>query len=163
MSERRNRRRSEKSHGFWEIVERVVNGLSEALGLGHGMIITGFVLGFIFVPLLTTIVFFVTLYWVSYPGAAKRHFERFSRYIRRAGQRLSDAAFTRDTHATDPSFDDVARDEPPPPKQPRTTPSELRERFEALDKRAKSIEAFVASEEYRLEREFKRMGDEKDQ
>ena len=89
---------------------------------------------------------------------------RVRSYIRRIGHRLSDAAFTREhrTAATDPMFDDVAVDEPPAPKRPSTSSSELKDRFEALDKRAKSIEAFVASEEYRLEREFKRMGDEKD-
>ena len=158
MSKRKHRRRCRKSKGVWGMIDRVVHGLSEALGLGHGMIITGFVLGFIFVPLLTAIVFLVTLYWVSYPEQARRHLERVSSAVRRAGHRLSDAAFARDTRttATEPNIDD----EPPAPKRPRTTSSELRKRFEALDQRAKSIEAFVASEEYRLEREFKRMGDD---
>ena len=57
MSKRKQRRRCRKSKGVWGMIDRVVHGLSEALGLGHGMIITGFVLGFIFVPLLTAIVF----------------------------------------------------------------------------------------------------------
>ncbi len=164
MSKRKHRRSCKSGKGVWGICDRVVHGLSEALGLGHGMIITGFVLGFIFVPLLTAIVFLVTLYWVSYPEQTRSHFERVSSYIRGAGHRLSDAAFTREPRraATEPSFDDTTGDESPTPKRPSTTSSELRERFEALDKRAKSIEAFVASEEYRLEREFERMRDDKD-
>ena len=164
MSKKKHRRRCKNSHGIWGMWDRVVDGLSQALGLGHGLVITGIVFGFIFVPLLTTIVLLVTLYWVSYPEQARSQLDQVSSYVRRAGHRLSDAAFTRERRrtATDPRFDDVAVDEPPAPKRPSTTSSELRERFEALDKRAKSIEAFVASEEYRLEREFKRMGDEKD-
>ena len=160
MSKRKHRRRCKSGNGVWGMIDRVVDGLSQALGLGHGMIITGFVLGFIFVPLLTAIVFLLTLYWVSYPAQARSHLESVSGFVRGAGQRLSDAAFSRQTRdtVTEPSFDE----EPAAPKRPATTSSELRERFEALDKRAKSIEAFVASEEYRLEREFKNIDDAKD-
>lgn len=158
MSKRKHRTSCKSGKGVWGIIDRVVHGLSEALGLGHGMIITGFVLGFIFAPLLTAIVFLVTLYWVSYPRQARRHLESVSRYVRRAGHRLSDAAFASkaDDTVTEPAFDA----EPPAPKRPRATAAELKERFEALDKRAKSIEAFVTSQEYRLEREFKRMDDQ---
>lgn len=155
---------------MWSVIDRVVDGLSKALGLGHGLVITGFVLGFIFAPLLTAMVFFVALYWVSYPESAREHLEKVSTYIRRAGQRLHDAAFARraETAAAGPGFEEATAPRSPGSadgssgrREPHhTSLSELRARFEALDERAKSIEAFVTSEEYRLEREFKRMDDE---
>ena len=145
-------------------VNRVVDGLAVASGLGRGLVIAGFVVGLASTPLLTAVVFFATLYWVTYPDEARGHFDRFSAFARRAAERLSDVAFAprRQCHATTPDYDEP-NEAHPAPQTPSPSPmssARLRERFEALERRAKSIEAFVASEEYRLEREFKRIDGE---
>ena len=153
----RHHKRSTRRKGIWRIVDPVVDGLSRALGLSHGIIIAGFVCGFIFVPLLTAMVFLVTLYWVSYPDQARKQLACVSSYVRgvlRRIKRATDAMDKRNRTAKSTSDGD-----PRTANRPPLSRAQLRARFEALDKRANAIEAFVASEEYLLEREFKRMRD----
>ena len=151
---RRHWRRPRKSHGH---IDRVVRGLSDAFGVDRWVVITAFVLGFVFAPLLTAAVFCAAWYWATYPKQARAHLEWLSGHARRVFQRLVDATFERrgPRVATEPDFDTADPVEP----ASSTSASDLRQRFEALDRRAEAIEAFIASEEYRLEREFRRIDD----
>lgn len=143
-------------------VSRMIHGLSDAFGVGHGVIIAGFVVGWVFVPLLTTLVFLGALYWMSHPDQAGRQVKQLTAWVRRAARHLSEVVIPGPgPRATEPDFAQPPDDEQPepPPRHSRSV-GELRRRFEALDRRAKSIESFVASEEFRLEREFKRIDDD---
>jgi phage shock protein PspC (stress-responsive transcriptional regulator) len=154
MNKKKQRRRRHARAGMTGIIHRVLDGLGDALGIGRGLVIAGFVVGFVFVPLLSLAVFLGGWYWISYPEQTRRHFRRISAYA----QRVSAAAFATNTRATAPQPDIDERETnassaSTPNKQSPTT-AELRARFESLDARARAIEEFVASEEYRLEREF---------
>ena len=168
-----------RSGGCWVngAISRVIRGSKDATGLGKGPVITLYVLGFIFMPLLTSMLFLGMLFWTTNPAKAREGVDRFTDHMKRAGRHLNDAAFgqpKRSHRATEPEFDideDEIFEEPTPKKARRTrepdtsrepeTPAQsakdLRERFETLEERARAIEEFVASEEYRLEREFKKM------
>jgi len=163
MNKKKQRRRRHARAGMTGIIHRVIDGLGDALGIGRGLVIAGFVVGLVFVPLLSLAVFLGGWYWTSYPEQTRRHFRRISAYAQRAAQRVSAAAFATNTRATapQPDIDECETDTSSastPNKQSPTT-EELRARFESLDTRARAIEEFVASEEYRLEREFRGLQD----
>ena len=175
----RKRRRHNRHHkrdgcGFSGVIHRVLAKSRELTGLGHGMTIALYVLGFIFAPLLTGLIFVAMWYWTTYPDNARRNAEHLSRKARETAQRMRGDPFTGTRGprpVTEPDIEefdaveDVVESAPrrePPPRNPRTNgePSnarELRDRFERLDRRARAIEEFVASEEYRLQREFDKM------
>ena len=68
MSRRHYRdRRSYRRRGP---IKRVTRGLADAFGVARGVVIAGFVLGFVFVPLLSLAAFLVALYWVNSPDRA---------------------------------------------------------------------------------------------
>ena len=117
------------------------------------MIIAGFVVGFVFVPLLSLAAFLVALYWVDDPGRARRHVDAFFDVLERAGDRLRRG--TGGGRHRDAGDDSVR--EPGARPRPAVDPVALARRFERIDRRARAIEAFVASEEFRLNREFRRM------
>ena len=132
------------------VIKRVVRGLSERFGIDRGLVITAFILGFVFVPMLALITFGLAWIWVGNP-------ERFERFATTTGDRLKtayEAAFTR--------FDSKRSE----PSEPTATAAEadvdfpaLREQFEALERRAAGMETFVTSEEMALRNEFRRMGE----
>ncbi len=130
-------------------VKRVVRGLADAFGIPRGMVIAGFVLGFIFIPLPAVLVFLAALYWVDNPERARRHVDSAFDTLRRAGDRIRRGAASsgvgsagRDAHE---------------PSHPPVDPDSLARRFERAERRTRAIEEFVASEEFRLNREFRRM------
>ena len=141
----------------------VFSKLGNAFDLPTGVVIAIFVVGWVFTPLLTTLIFVAAWYWAKHPDETRRQVDRVSDHARRAARRVSDAAFGGRSRyrrtATEPDLDldDVDVDEPAP-RRPSSA-EELRHRFEELDRRAKRIEEVVASEEYRLEREFRRIDD----
>ena len=134
-------------------IRRVVRGLADAFGVPLGVVIAGFVLGFVFVPLLSLAAFLVALYWVDDPGRARRHVDSFFELLGRTGDRLRRGAGGRRRRD---SSDDSARESRDRPR-PAVDPVALARRFERIERRARAIEAFVASEEFRLNREFRRM------
>ena len=159
-----------QGHCLKGVLGRVIHGLGNAFGVGNGAIIATFVVGLIFAPLLTTLVFLAALYWVSYPEQAARQARQLGDWIRSAARYLSEIVFpgpraeTAEPPFVKPQATASANamppdNEPPKPHQARSA-DDLRRRFEALDQRAKSIESFVASDEYRLEREFRQINDE---
>ncbi len=154
MKSRRRYRQRKRNHCT---KGRVFHDLGEVFGMSQGTTIAVFVLGWVFVPLLTTLVFLGALYWVHSPEQAEHHARRISAWVARAAQQLSDAVAARPRRpVAEPDVAQPPHDQQSEPQQPRSA-GELRRRFEALDRRAKSIEEFVASEEFRLEGEFRRM------
>lgn len=134
-------------------IKRVTRGLADAFGVPRGVVIAGFVVGFVFVPLLSLAAFLVALYWVDDPARTRRHVDSFFELLGRAGGRLRRGTGGR-RHRD--AGDDSAR-EPGDRPRPAIDPVALARRFERIERRARAIEAFVASEEFRLNREFRRM------
>ncbi len=113
------------------------------------MVIAGFVLGLVFIPLPTLLVFLAALYWVNNPERARRHVDSAFDALGRAGGRLRRRAAGPDTGS-------AGRDSHEP-SRPHVDPTSLVRRFERAERRTRAIEEFVASEEFRLNREFRRM------
>ena len=134
-------------------IKRVTRGLSDAFGIPRGMVIAGFVLGFVFVPLLALLAFLAALYWVNDPERTRRQVDSVVGCLGRAGDRLrrgaSGAAHRR-------ARGEPIR-EPGEPPRPPIDSAALARRFARIERRARAIEEFVASEEFRLNREFRRM------
>ena len=143
-------RRSRRRRGP---IKRVIRGLSDAFGVPRGVVIAGFVLGFVFVPLLSLAAFLAALYWVNHPERTRRHVDSFFDSLRRAGDRLrrGGAGPRRRGACSEPNTESDG------PTRPAVDPSALARRFERVERRARAIEEFVASEEFRLNREFRRM------
>ena len=115
-----------------------------------------FVLGFVFIPLLTLLAFLAALYWVNDPVRARRRVDTFFDALGRAGSRFRRDAGGRRRRSAD--SEPASRSDEP--VRPTVDSSTLARRFERIERRARAIEAFVASEEFRLGREFRRMGRE---
>ena len=148
MSRRRSRDRGCRRRGP---VKRVVRGLADAFGIPRGVVVAGFVLGFLSVPLLTVLVFFAALYWVDHPERTRRYADTAYESVRRATDRLWRGVAGPKHRGAGPG-----RESHEPPR-PTVDPAALARRFERIERRARTIEEFVASEEYRLRREFRRM------
>ena len=130
-------------------IKRVTRGLADAFGIPRGVVIAGFVLGFVFAPLLTLVVFFVALYWVDDPERTRRHVDAAYDALGRAVDRLRRGARgPRRGGSGGPGRE---------PPRPAIDPAALVRRFEWMERRTRVIEEFVASEEFRLNREFRRM------
>ena len=133
-------------------IKRVTRGLADAFGVPRGVIIAGFVLGFVFIPLLTLVAFLAALHWVNDPERARRQVDSFFESIRRAVVR-----FRRGASRPGTDYDAEPGRQSHEPLRPAVHPPALARRFERLERRARAIEEFVASEEFRLNREFRRM------
>ena len=135
-------------------IKRVVRGLADAFGIPRGVVIAGFVLGFISMPLLTALVFFGALYWVDYPGRIRRHAGAAYDGLKRATDRLRRRpAGSKRRQAGGGASGESSE----PPRRPTIDPASLGRKFERLERRTRAIEEFVASEEFRLDREFRQM------
>ena len=133
-------------------IRRVTRGLADAFGVPRGVIIAGFVLGFVFMALPTLAAFLAAWYWVDDPARARRHLDAAYSALGRAGERLRRG---RDRRRRD-AEGDTARESREPPR-PAVDPFALARRFDRIERRARAIEEYVASEEFRLGREFRRM------
>ena len=134
-------------------VKRVVRGLADAFGVPRGVVIAVFVVGFVFIPLLSLLAFLVALYWVNDPDRTRRHVDSFFDGLRRGNDRLRRGTARPRRNGVDSAADQEPRKSPPPP----IDSTALARRFERIERRARAIEEFVASEEFRLNREFRRM------
>ena len=135
-------------------IKRVTRGLADTFGVPRGMVVAGFVLGFVFVPLWTVVVFLAALYWVDHPERTRRRMDAAYGSVRRAASRLWRSA-TGPRHRRAGGAPDRESSEPP---RPAVDPTTLARRFERIERRTRAVEEFVASEEFRLNREFRRMG-----
>ena len=134
-------------------IKRVTRGLSDAFGIPRGVVIAGFVVGFVFVPMLALVAFLAALYWVNDPERTRRHVDSVFEGLRRAGGRLRRAAAGSGRRGSAGG----SASESYGPSRPPVYPDALARRFERIERRARAIEEFVASEEFRLNREFRRM------
>ena len=134
-------------------VKRVIRGLADTFGVPRGMVIAGFVLGFVFLGPWTVVVFLAAWYWVDHPERARRWMDAACESVRWTADRVWRGAAGAG-HRGGGGAPDRGPDEPPPPP---ADPAALARRFERIERRARAIEEFVASEEFRLNREFRRM------
>ena len=134
-------------------IKRVVRGLADAFGVPRGVVIAVFVVGFVFIPLLSLLAFLVALYWVNNPERARRHVDSFFDGLRRGNDRLWRGTAGSRRRGVGGETERESRKSPPPP----IDSTALARRFERIERRARAIEEFVASEEFRLNREFRRM------
>ena len=134
-------------------VKRVVRGLADAFGIPRGVVIAGFVIGFVSAPLPTLLACLAALYWVDHPERVRRYADIAFDAFRRTTDRLwrAPAASQPRDAGGGPGR------EPPAPPRPPVDPAALTRRFERIERRARAIEEFVTSEEFRLNREFRRM------
>ena len=150
MSARRPAGRRRRRRGP---IKRVVRGLADAFGVPRGVVIAVFVVGFVFIPLLSLLAFLVALYWVNDPERTRRHVDAFFDALRRGNDRLWRGTAGRRRRGAGGEPERESRTPPPPP----IDATALARRFERIERRARAIEEFVASEEFRLNREFRRM------
>ena len=134
-------------------IRRVVRGLADAFGIPRGVVIAGFVLGFVSIPFSTLVVFLAAWYWVDHPERTRRHVDACLDALWRGGHRLRRGMGGQRPRSAD---GEPGRDSGEP-LRPAIDPSALARRFERIERRARAIEEFVASEEFRLHREFRRM------
>jgi hypothetical protein len=129
------------------VISRVLTALARRFSVDKALIITGFVLGFVFAPVLATLTFVGAWIW----SGDEERYERLGGQAVRGVQRAWRAAFGGSAGHTpgDPMED-------PPARHPVDFP-ELRREFEDLEQRAAGMEKFVTSEERALEREFRNM------
>ncbi len=124
------------------------------------MVITGFVLGFVFMPLLTLFFFLGAWLWVDSPQRVERGLARINASLI--------AAFAAARKKFSESGEPVARRGGEERSEKRASGSEiaepldfpeLRRAFDDLERRTAGMEAFVTSNEYQLRREFKQLND----
>ena len=125
------------------LISRMVGALSRRLGVHRHAGIAGFVLGFVFAPMLTLPVLLAALYWTKHPERMER---QLNGVVEKA--RSTYRSYVR----TAPETND-----PPPREKDQPVPDfpELRRRFEALEARTQTMESCVASDEFNLNRQFK--------
>ena len=126
-------------------IKRIVRGLADKFGVSRGTVIAGFVIGFVFVPLLTLFVLGAAWIWVD----DQERFESRVTKVADGARKVYDRTFGSPTPRS-PDVETVMAD--PIPDFPH-----LRKQFENLEARAGSMEAYVSSEDFRLHREFKKI------
>ena len=134
-------------------VKRVVRGLADVFGVPRGVIVTGFVLGFVCVPQFTLLAGFAAWFWLDHPDLVRRYSDTARGFFKRATDRLR-GGISAPPHRGTSSGPGIEPHEAPCPSVDPTT---LARRYEKIERRTRTIEAFVASEEFRLNREFRRM------
>jgi hypothetical protein len=129
-------------------VKRVIRGLAERFSVSRGTVIAGFVVGFVFVPILTGLVFAAAWFWVDDPERFESRLNGAADWARKA----YDWTFGSKVPKESTSAEEIMAE--PVPDFPN-----LRRAFERLETRTGNIEAYVSSDEYRLHREFRDMRD----
>jgi phage shock protein PspC (stress-responsive transcriptional regulator) len=160
--------RHESRGGRPGVIRRVTGGIGEKLGVHRKWVLAAFIVGLFLNLPLTLVVFLAAWYWVDHPGRIERTIDRAAETLRDtfgtghgpqpAGAGHGDAAGpdmradARRDAARKAGSDtgDVERDAD-------FDFAGLRRRFADLERRAGEVEGHVASDEYRLEREFRDM------
>ena len=158
MSRRNHRRRKGESRYRHPPgpIKRVVRGLSDRFGVGRGCVVACFILGIIFAPMLTLLIFLAAWVWVDNP-------ERFERAVGSVLDKArglyrswtQDAEPGRSSAGPRPAYADGAEGV----EEPAIDFPDLRRRFEDLERRAGRMEDYVTSEEFSLDREFRDIDD----
>lgn len=136
-----------KGPGF---ISSTLKGVADKLGIAKGWVILAFVMLFLSSFLLGLAAFGLAYYWLKHPGQLENLLDQGAEKFRRLFDRDAPAAYAGDRPA-------AAQEH-----EPEFQFSELRRKFEDLERRAGTMEAHVASEEYTLNRKFKEMKDADD-
>jgi len=150
----------------------VVQALAARFGVHRHTVMAGFVAGFVFVPLLTLLLFLAAWYWTSDPEKVENALDDWVARIQRTlnswlggSSRADDRAGERGGASPDPGGAHwPPRAETPAAGHgangdPAPDLGRLEKRLRALDERARALEAYVASREFSLRRQFRAMED----
>jgi len=144
-------------------IKRVTQGLADKFGISRKVVTIGFIIGlFVNLPL-TVIVFFAALYWVKNPGKLEQKFDKTAAKVRDSIYRSS-AQYRQQQYAyADASMSDGndGSDQPYEDQYEDADFDGLRRQFDDLERRAADMEEHVASDEYTLNSEFRKMKDDK--
>jgi len=144
MSCCKKRRKGKKHHNG--VVYRVTNSIAQQFGIKRKLVLAGFIVGLVFQAPLTLFVFLVAFLMLEHPEKAEPIKQKISDFFASSTGQSSSA-----------------------PKQASATPgmepgdfdfSGLRRKFAELEQRAGEVERHVTSDEFELNREFKRMKDD---
>lgn len=127
------------------VVSRVLRAIAARFGVSRGMVIAGFVIGFVFAPMLAVLVFLGAWLWSTdeqrYERMALDGVDRARRGLRSAfgGPVAPEPAAAHAAPSAEVDFPD------------------LRRQFDDLERRTAGMEEWVTSEERTLSGEFRRM------
>ncbi len=136
-----------KSRGF---IKRTIKGLARKFGVSKRTVIIGFIVLFLFTKIFTLLAFFLAYYWVRNPGKFENFFDATLEKTRRAFDNMKGRTNFGETvaaYAPEASYGaSYGKNE--------FDFSELKQKFDDLEKRTNGIEEQVSSDEYQLNKEF---------
>jgi len=135
--------RTKKPDGF---IRRTIKGLAKKFNVSSRMIIIGFIVLFMFSGFFAMMAFFAAYLWVRNPGKIEDMFDRTVEKSRNAFDTMARSAKFNQTAAAgggNPSYADDDLDF-----------SDLKRKFDDLEKRTNGMEEHVSSDEYELKKEF---------
>ncbi len=124
-------------------VKRTIRGLAERFNLPRWVVICGFIFLFFMSVPLAILTFLGASYWIRHPGKLEDGFDTVMEKSRRTFKYMSDSSEFAEATPTGGSPVDDGFDF-----------SELKDKFEDLEKRAGKMEEHVSSDEYSLNEEF---------
>ncbi len=142
--------RTASQGGFFK---RTIKGLAQKFNVKKRTIIIGFIILFLFTKIFALLAFFLAYHWIKNPG---KYEDIFDRTVEKSRQ-------TFDNINTDTAYQYAGAGEPDAPHNKTTATateddgfdfSELKSKFEDLEKRTGGMEEHVSSEEYKLRKEF---------
>ncbi len=139
--------KSRKRHKKGGFIKRTIRGLAERFGIPRGLVIFGFVLLFLMSVPLAILTFLGMSYWIRHPGRLEDGFDTIMEKSRRAYRHMSDSAEFAEATPTGSPYAEDGFDF-----------SELKSKFEDLEKRAGKMEEQVSSQEYSLNEEIDNIG-----
>ncbi len=131
-------------------IKRTIKGLATKFGVSSKVIIIGFVVLFLFTKIFALLIFFLAYLWIKHPGKYEDMLDGAFEKSRRGFENM--------THA--PGFDEAATAGGPQTsygtayRDDEFDFSDLKQKFEDLEKRTNGMEEHVSSDEYKLNKEF---------
>ncbi len=136
-----------KPDGF---IKRTIKGLAAKFGVSKGVIIAGFIVLFIFTKIFALLAFILAYFWIKHPGKYEDMLDGAFEKSRRGFENMTGA----------PGFDEAATAGGPQAsydssyREDEFDFSDLKQKFEDLEKRTNGMEEHVSSDEYKLNKEF---------
>ncbi|RED53800.1 PspC domain-containing protein [Aestuariispira insulae] len=152
-----NKRKTGHKRPKGGVIRRVTGGLGHHFGLHRHWVEAGFIVCLVVNPPLAIFLFLVAWFWVDHPGKVEgwwsqmRNFGR-APHVAAASATGAGTAYSGYRETEEPRFSEKMEESDP-------FFQDLKDRFDDLEKRAGSMEEHVASEEYELRREFRKMED----
>jgi len=131
-------------------IKRTIRALAKKLNVSKRIVIFGFVVLFIFTKIFALLVFLMAYLWVKNPGKFEDLFDRTIEKLRRKFGNMGQNTIYHQAVAgrADPSYTATANEED------GLDFSDLKRKFDDLERRTENMEEHVASEEYKLRKEF---------